>query len=129
MPIPATFRSSMKKLNEARLTSKGHAAGRFASDLWANEEGAKAYVAERGDVAAGATLIVEHFETVRGETVPGPVMMMTKLARATDPTRGDWAFTVQDSKGALLDDSDTALCAGCHEAAPHDYVFHVYDVK
>jgi len=126
-PIPPNFRTSMKKLTPSRLVSKGHAAGRYESDIYGNEEGAKAHDSDRGEVRAGAALVIEHAEVVGSDTLPGPVMMMQKLARGANPAHGDWAFSVMDSKGHMLDDSETRLCAGCHEGAPHDYVFRFSD--
>jgi hypothetical protein len=123
--IPADFRTTLTKLHEGHIFSKGHAGGRFVVDIYANELGRDAFRRERGEAAPGAMLVKEHFETVEGEEVKGPLMMMEKRDAGYAEASGDWRFVVVDTKGELVADGPVEQCAGCHRDAPNDFVFRI----
>ena len=127
--IPADFRVTFEKANQARFVSTGHAGGRWAVDVYVNAAGKEALRAERGDVPVGARFVKEHFE--RRPSAPaepwarGPVMMMEKRAPGFDAPHGDWRYVVVGASGELIKDGPIASCAGCHDDAPHDHLFRV----
>ena len=119
--IPADFHTSFAHVSK-RFTSGGHAAGRFDVEIWANDAGAAAFAAERGEAPAGAMLIKEHFER-DAQGKPGPTMMMEKRARGFDPPHGDWRYVVVTAAGEVVADGAVPTCVGCHDDAPHDHLF------
>ncbi len=110
-------------MNRARFVSKGHAAGRYEVDIYADEQAKKAYAAAAGELPIGARLIKEHFEGAK----PGPIMMMEKCTKGFDPEHGDWRYVIVSSTGQLVKDGKAESCAGCHDDAPHDHVFRSDD--
>lgn len=107
-------------MNRARFVSKGHAAGRYEVDIYADDSAKAGYAAANGELPVGARLIKEHFEGAK----PGPIMMMEKRAKGFDPEHGDWRYVIVSSTGQLVKDGKAESCAGCHDDAPHDHVFN-----
>ncbi len=121
--IPADFRAKLTKMNRARFVSKGHAAGRYEVDIYADDVAKTGYAAANGELPVGARFIKEHFEGAK----PGPIMMMEKRAKGFDPEHGDWRYVIVSSTGQLVKDGKAESCAGCHDDAPHDHVFNAGD--
>ncbi len=122
--IPVGFESSFAKMNLARFVSNGHAAGRWDVDVYANEAAKAPFLAERGEVPAGAKLIKVHRERA-GAGGRGPVMMMEKREKGYDPEHGDWRYVVVTASGELVKDGPIEGCSGCHDDAPHDHLFRM----
>lgn len=125
--IPADFRTTLTKINGARLVSNGHAGGRYEVDVYGNDAGRAAALSVAGPIPVGARLIKEHFERADGDTKPGPIMMMEKMPPGFDPEHGDWRYVVIDSTGVQVEDGHVESCAGCHGDAPRDHVFRVVE--
>jgi hypothetical protein len=118
-PLPG-WRASLSKVNGARFVSKGHAAGRWESDVLADEAGLAA-LKGAGEVPVGARFVEEHFE----HDESGPVMMMEKRPPGFDPERGDWRYVVVGAGGEVVKDGVVESCAGCHGDAPRDHLFSI----
>lgn len=119
LEIPVDFRAKLTKLNRTRFVSKGHAAGRYEVDIYADDQAKAGYAAATGELPVGARFIKEHFEGAK----PGPIMMMEKRPKGFDPEHGDWRYVIVSSTGQLVKDGKAESCAGCHDDAPHDHVF------
>ncbi|MEO6420440.1 MAG: hypothetical protein ABIP39_13570 [Polyangiaceae bacterium] len=119
LEIPVDFRAKFTKMNRARFVSKGHAAGRYEVDIYADDAAKAGYAAATGELPVGARFIKEHFEGAK----PGPIMMMEKRPKGFDPEHGDWRYVIVGSTGQLVKDGKAESCAGCHDDAPHDHVF------
>jgi hypothetical protein len=119
LEVPVDFRTTFTKVNRARFVSKGHAAGRYEVDIYADDLAKAGYAAATGELPVGARLIKEHFEGAK----PGPIMMMEKRTKGFDPEHGDWRYVIVSSTGLLVKDGKAESCAGCHDDAPHDHVF------
>lgn len=122
-PLPANFRATLRRVNASRVLSPGHAPGRFAVDLYANDAGGRAYEAERGEIEPGALLVEEHFERAAGDA-GGPIMMMEKRAKGVP---GGWRYVVVTASGEVVLDGASEGCSGCHDDAPHDGLFRLVD--
>ncbi|MDB4943038.1 MAG: hypothetical protein JWP97_2572 [Labilithrix sp.] len=120
--LPTDYRTAFAKVNKARFTSNGHAAGRWDVDVYANEPARAALAARSRDVPVGAVVVEEHFEK-SGAGGPGPVMVMEKRAKGYAPEHGDWRWTVVGSAGQLVKDGVVESCVGCHDDAPMDGMF------
>lgn len=118
--LPADYRTSFTKVNKARFSSHGHAAGRWQVDVFANEVGAAALASRAKDVPVGAVVVQEHYEA---DGRAGPVMVMEKKAKGFSPEHGDWRWVVVGSKGQLVEDGVVETCTGCHDDAPADGLF------
>lgn len=121
--LPLGYRQTFTKLNRERFVSKGHAAGRWAVDVWANELAQAALAARARDVPVGAMVVEEHYE--KGSA--GPVMVMEKREKGYAPEHGDWRWVVVGTSGALVRDGVVEQCAGCHDDAPMDGLFPIVD--
>ena len=126
--LPTNFRASYTKVNRARFVSQGHNAGRYEVDVYASPAASDAATAASGEIPTGARLIEEHFQrspAADGPSHAGPLMMMEKMDKGFDPDHGDWRYVVVNSAGELVQDGKIESCAGCHDDAPHDHLFHV----
>jgi len=124
--LPAGYRQTFTKINEARFVSRGHAPGRWEVDVWANEIAAKALAERAREVPAGAVVVQEHYERSEGNA-PGPVMVMEKLPPGSSPEHGDWRWVVVGSSGQLVQEGVIESCAGCHDDAPMDGLFPIVE--
>jgi hypothetical protein len=122
--IPADFRERLTKMNRARFVSKGHAAGRWEVDVYANEAGAKALRDPRTEVPEGAVFVEEHVERAP-ESHQGPLMMLEKMSAGFDAAHHDWRYVVLGANGDLEGDGSLDGCTRCHDSAPHDHLFVV----
>lgn len=110
------FKSRMKRVGE-RFESKGHAAGRWDAELYANG------IAESGwstdsPFPEGAEFAMEHIER-QGDKSSGPVMTMKK------GSSGAWVFGVINARGESLNGRALESCTACHKDAPRDSVFPI----
>ena len=125
--IPADYKKSMLQIGTGRFVSRGHAAGRFDVELYANDAGKSAYASASGEFPVGAKFVTAHFEKANAPTPadepPGPLFMMEKMPKGFDPAHGDWRYVALSSTGALVQEGKIESCAGCHDDAPHDHVF------
>lgn len=125
--IPADYKKSMIQIGTGRFVSRGHAAGRFDVELYANEAGKSAYASASGEFPVGARFVTAHFEKANAPTpadeAPGPLFMMEKMPKGFDSAHGDWRYVALSSTGALVQEGKIESCAGCHDDAPHDHVF------
>lgn len=124
--LPTDFRTRLTKVNKARFTSNGHAAGRWDVDVYANEPARAALASRARDVPVGAVVVAEHFEKA-GAGGAGPVMVMEKRAKGYAPEHGDWRWTVVGAAGQLVKDGVVESCVGCHDDAPMDGMFPLVD--
>ena len=124
--LPADWRAHLVRVDKATFVSNGHAAGRWDADGWATPPGKDAALstAAGGELPVGTRLVMEHTERTP-EHAPGPLMLMEKMDRGFDPDHGDWRYAVVGSTGDLVQDGRIESCAGCHDDAPRDHVFHV----
>lgn len=123
--LPADYRTTFVKVNQARFVSQGHAAGRWDVDVWANELAQRALAVRAREVPVGAIVVAEHFE--RGDGRAGPIMVMEKRASGFAKEHGDYRFAVIGSRGQLVKDGVIESCAGCHDDAPMDGLFPIVD--
>jgi hypothetical protein len=123
--LPLGYRTAFTKLNKERFVSRGHAAGRWEVDVYANELAHKAIAARAREVPVGAVVVEEHFE--RTDKAAGPVMVMEKRPKGYAPEHGDWRYAVVGSQGQLVKDGVIDSCAGCHDDAPMDGLFPIVD--
>lgn len=123
-PLPLDYRTKFEKLTKAPMESQGHAAGRFEVEIFANELASRALKDKVKLAPIGAVVIKEHRERAPSlGGAPGPTMMMEKRQAGFAPDRGDWQYTVVNSKGELVAGAGLDACAGCHEDAPYDHLF------
>jgi hypothetical protein len=103
--------------------SRGHFAGRWKAQVWANEAGAVVYptLSSSSRFAAGAVLAKKHTENAGG--APGPVFFMIKREPGFFAQGGDWEYVVTDPEGWLEDRGPLPLCARCHAEGNADWVF------
>lgn len=122
----ATFRAHLVRVNKAPFVSNGHAAGRWDADVYATAAGKDAAIttAAGGELPVGTRFVMEHTERA-ADHAPGPLMLMEKMDHGFDPDHGDWRYAVIGSTGDLVQDGRIESCAGCHDDAPRDHVFHV----
>lgn len=117
----------MQQIGTGRTVSRGHAAGRFDVELWANDAGKTSLGAASGEFAPGARFVMAHFERANAQApadeAPGPLFMMEKMQKGFDPAHGDWRYVALSSTGELVQEGKIESCAGCHDDAPHDHVF------
>ncbi|HVH45726.1 MAG TPA: cytochrome P460 family protein [Labilithrix sp.] len=128
--LPANYRTTFTKLNNARFVSQGHAAGRWDVEVWANEPAQKALSSRSREVPVGAIVVQEHYErapAAEASGSTGPVMIMEKKPAGFSKEHGDWRFAVIGSQGQLVHDGVIETCAGCHDDAPMDGLFPVVD--
>ncbi|HEX7663096.1 MAG TPA: cytochrome P460 family protein [Polyangiaceae bacterium] len=125
--IPSDYKTSMQQIGSGRFVSRGHAAGRFDVELYANDLGKSGYGTASGEFQVGARFVTAHFERVNGvgpaDEAPGPLFMMEKMAKGYDAAHGDWRYVALSSQGELVQDGKIESCAGCHDDAGHDHVF------
>lgn len=121
--LPLGYRETFTKVSKGRLGSKGHAAGRWEIDVWANELAQQALASRATDVPVGAVVVEEHYEN----GAAGPVMVMEKRETGYAPEHGDWRWVVVGASGALVRDGVIEQCAGCHDDAPMGGLFPLMD--
>jgi hypothetical protein len=124
--LPPSYRTTFAKVNRARFVSRGHAAGRWEMDVWANETAQKAIASHAREVPVGAVLVAEHFEAASTKG-SGPIMLIEKRPPGFSKEHGDWRYVVVGSQGQLVKDGVVEPCAGCHDDAPMDGIFPVAD--
>lgn len=123
--LPPSYRTSFTKVNKSRFVSRGHAAGRWEVDVWANELGARALLSRAREAPIGAIVVAEHFE--RNATDSPVVMVMEKKGSGFAKEHGDWRWAVVGSQGQLVRDGVIEACAGCHDDAPMDGLFPIVE--
>jgi len=103
--------------------SRGHFAGRWKAEVWANAPGATEYaiLSRSSRFTAGAVLVKKHRE--KGSGAPGPLFVMVKREVGFFPQGGDWEYLVADAEGWLEDRGPLVTCARCHAEATADWVF------
>ncbi|MEO8798626.1 MAG: cytochrome P460 family protein [Polyangiaceae bacterium] len=125
--IPSDYKKTMLQIGSGRFVSRGHAAGRFDVELYANDAGRSAYGSASGEFPVGARFVTAHFERANGvapsDEAPGPLFMMEKMAKGYDPAHGDWRYVALSSQGELVQDGKIESCVGCHDDAGHDHIF------
>lgn len=126
--LPPAYRSTFVKLNPTRLVSKGHAAGRWEIDVWANELAQRALAERSHEVPPGAIVVQEHYERAESPGAGdvgarGPIMVMEKRPPGYAREHGDWRWVVVGSQGQLVREGVIEQCAGCHDDAPMDGLF------
>lgn len=133
--LPADYRKTFKKMNDARFVSTGHASGRWEVDVYANDLGAGALSSRTREVPVGAIVVEEHFEKTSGGdestagSVAGPVMLMEKREKGFAPEHGDWRWVTVGASGHVVADGVVEACAGCHDDAPADGLFPITSSK
>ena len=138
LALPAGYRTTFTKLNKSRFVSQGHASGRWAVDVWANELAQKALASRAREVPPGAIIVQEHYELAGGRGEPraegageaetaGPIMVMEKKPADYASEHGDWRWAVVGSQGQLVRDGVIESCAGCHDHAPMDGLFPILE--
>jgi hypothetical protein len=129
--LPPSYRTTFTKVNRARFVSRGHAAGRWEMDVWANEAAQKAISSRAHEAPVGAVLVAEHFETAAASSAAakavGPIMLLEKRPPGFSKEHGDWRYVVVGSQGQLVKDGVVEPCAGCHDDAPMDGIFPIAD--
>ncbi|HVJ89860.1 MAG TPA: cytochrome P460 family protein [Labilithrix sp.] len=135
--LPAAYRSTFTKVNRSRFVSQGHASGRWAVDVWANDVAAKALASRSREVPPGAIVLQEHYERADASSSSvadhdagrpsGPIMLMEKQPPGHSKEHGDWRFAVVGSQGQFVKDGVIESCAGCHDDAPMDGLFPILD--
>jgi hypothetical protein len=133
--LPADYRSTFTKLNDARFVSRGHAPGRWDVDLYANELAVRAMASRSKRVPPGAIVIEEHFERSGQERAQGPIYMMEKIrseatqaepdvsAERADDAPSSFRFVIVGSQGQRVRDGRIESCTGCHDDSPMDGFF------
>jgi hypothetical protein len=114
----ATFKSM-----GAPFVSRGHFAGRWKVEVFANATASDLYprLARSSQFAAGAVLAKKHAEKDSG--APGPVFAMVKREAGYFREGGDWEYVVTDPEGWIEDRGPLLPCARCHAEATADWVF------
>lgn len=124
--LPNGYRATFVKVNQRPLVTRGHVAGRWSVEVYANEPAVKALASRSRDVPIGAMVVAEHFET-QGAGGPGPVMLMEKRDKGFSPEHGDWRYAVVNAKGQVIKDGTIDTCAGCHDDSPMDGLFPIVE--
>lgn len=124
--LPVSYRTTFTKVNRTRFVSRGHAAGRWEVDVWANEEAQKALASHAREAPVGAILVAEHYEASSTKGA-GPIFMIEKRPAGFSKEHGDWRYVVVGSQGQLVKDGVVEPCAGCHDDAPADGIFPIVD--
>ena len=127
-PLPFPFvaggidTTGFVRLSPDGYNSVGHASGRFASDVFANELAAPIFKQGLGAFPVGSTLLMVHRErrptesADGGASTSGPTFRMQK-------TEAGWRYATVSKTGVLLAEGTPDNCVGCHEDAPRDHVF------
>ena len=119
-----------RRFNTAPYLSSTH--GQLYVNNYANQAGAAYGRYERGGpLPEGAVLIKDSVRaTADGETTPGPIFVMEKMAAGFNYVSGDWAYSVIGPEGEVWGTTNGAgaerveFCIGCHlarEATDHLY--------
>ena len=119
-----------RRFNTAPYLSSTH--GQLYVNNYANQAGAAYGRYERGGpLPEGAVLIKDSIRaTADGETAPGPIFVMEKMAAGFNYVSGDWRYSVVTPEGELWGATNGAgaerveFCIGCHlarEATDHLY--------
>lgn len=106
----------MKRVGD-RFDSKGHAAGRWDGDLYANPLAEQGWSSD-APFAPGAEFAMDHTER-QGDKSAGPAMTMKK------GDDGAWQFGVITARGETLRGRSLESCTACHKDAPRDFVFPI----
>lgn len=131
--IPTDYKTTMQHVGSGRFFSRGHAAGRFDAELYANDSARTTFGVANGEFPVGARFVEAHFEKSSAampapptpDEAPGPLFMMEKMPKGFDADHGDWKFVALSSTGDLVAQGKIDSCVGCHDDAPHDHVFPV----
>jgi hypothetical protein len=127
--IPADYKTTMQRVGTGRFFSRGHAAGRFDAELYANDSARASFGIANGEFQIGARFVEAHFEKSSGAMptaeASGPLFMMEKMPKGFDAENGDWKFVALSSTGELVAQGKIESCVGCHDDAAHDHVFPV----
>ncbi len=119
-----------RRFNTAPYLSSTH--GQLYVNNYANQAGAAYGRYERGGpLPEGAVLIKDSVRaTADGETAPGPIFVMEKMAAGFNYVSGDWRYSVIGPEGEVWGTTNGAgaerveFCIGCHlarEATDHLY--------
>jgi len=117
----------MTRIGSGRFVSRGHASGRFDSELFITNASKATLTTASGEFPVGTRLVEAHFEKASSplpaDESPGPLFMMEKMSPGFDKDHGDWRFVALSSIGELVEQGKIESCVGCHDDAPHDHVF------
>ncbi|WP_291735937.1 cytochrome P460 family protein [Leisingera sp. F5] len=112
-PVGAEFRSW--HVTSTRPALAGPHGERFLQ-TFANGIAAEQYLKFADDgftMPAGSVLAKESFKVKKGNAVPGPLFIMTKLAVGGAPEAGDWLYAALLPNGKEMKIKQS-FCAGCH---------------
>lgn len=121
---------SWRRFNIVPYRSATHGA-RYVNN-YANKVGEAYGTFEKaGTLPRGAVLVKDSFTvTADGDSYPGPMFVMEKMAANFNPAGGDWRYSMIMPDGSLFgetggDNSNSVqFCIGCHaERREYDYLY------